>query len=117
VRDGIDLKIELASSAYATEEIVNGYIDNVVILAVISSQDPTRCKDEQVVLLCSNSSAHYSDEVLNKLVRDGILVIPHRPHISRIFQVLGVLLFGILKRAKKCQPRDDALRRDVDHVL
>jgi hypothetical protein len=34
-----------------------------------------------------------------------------------IFQVLGVLLFGVLKRAKKYQRRDDELPAQVDHVL
>jgi hypothetical protein len=39
------------------------------------------------------------------------------PHTAHIFQVLDVLLFGILKQAKEYQRRDDTLPRDVDHVL
>jgi hypothetical protein len=31
--------------------------------------------------------------------------------------VLDVLLFGIIKRSKKCQMRDAGLSVDVDHIL
>jgi hypothetical protein len=62
-------------------------------------------------------SAHCSDEVLGKLGMCGILVITYPPHTSHIFQVLDVLLLGILKKAKRYQRHDDTLRREVDHVL
>jgi hypothetical protein len=39
------------------------------------------------------------------------------PHAAHIFQVLDVLLFGILKQAKEYQGRHDTLPRDVNHVL
>jgi hypothetical protein len=46
-----------------------------------------------------------------------ILVIACPPHTSHIFQALDVLLFGILKKAKKYQRRDNTLRKEMDHVL
>jgi hypothetical protein len=55
--------------------------------------------------------------MLGKLTSWGILVITYPSHTSHIFQVLDVLLFGILKKAKKYQRRDDTLPRGVDHVL
>jgi hypothetical protein len=55
--------------------------------------------------------------VLGKLTRCWILVIPYPPDASYIFQILDVLLFGISKKAKKYQRRNDTLRREVDHVL
>jgi transposase len=117
VLDDVDLKVEIASSPYVTQAIFNKYINEVLIPAVISNRGLPRCKDKPVILFCDNCSAHCSDEVLGKLAKCGILVIADPPHTSHIFQVLDVLLFGILKKAKKYQRRDDTLRREVDHVL
>jgi hypothetical protein len=49
-------------------------------------------------------------------VRHGVIIITYPLHISHIFQVLDVLLFGVLKRAKKYQRRDDSLASNIDHV-
>jgi hypothetical protein len=54
---------------------------------------------------------------LKKLACHGVIVLTYPPHTSHIFQVLDVLLFGILKRAKKHQCRDDELPAQIDHVL
>jgi hypothetical protein len=51
------------------------------------------------------------------MARRWILVIISPWHTSHIFQVLDVLLFGILKKAKNYQLRDYTLWREVDHVL
>jgi hypothetical protein len=67
--------------------------------------------------LCDNCSGHCFDEVLNNLPRHEILLIAYPRHTSHASQFLGVLLFGILKRAKKYQRRDEIPRREVDHVL
>jgi hypothetical protein len=71
VSDGIDLKIELASSLYVAQGIFNRYLDEVVILAVISNQFSTACKARPAVQLSDDCSAHCSDEVPNKLARHG----------------------------------------------
>jgi hypothetical protein len=42
VREDIDLKIEIASSPYVTQEIFNKYIDEDVIPAIILNQDLCR---------------------------------------------------------------------------
>jgi hypothetical protein len=88
-----------------------------VIPAVLSNRNLAGCKDKPAILLCDNCSAHCSNDVLTKLSRHGVLVITYPPHTSHLFQVLDILLFGILKRAKKYQRRDDTMRREVDHVL
>jgi hypothetical protein len=51
------------------------------------------------------------------LAEHGILVITYQPNTSHIFQVPDVLFFGILKKAKEYQWRDDTLRKEVYHVL
>jgi hypothetical protein len=117
LRDGIDLNVEIASSPSVTQVIFNKYIDEVLIPAVISNGGLPGCIDKPAILFCDNCSAHCSDEVLGKLTRGWILVIPYSPHTSHIFQVLDVLLFRILKKAKKYPRRDDTARREVDHVL
>lgn len=60
-------------------------------------------------MFCGNCSARCSGDVLRKLVWYGLLVIIYPAHTSHLFQVLDVLLFGILKRARKYQRRDEKL--------
>jgi hypothetical protein len=101
VRDGIDLKVEIASSPYVTQVIFNKCIDEVLIPAVISNRGLPDSNDKPAILFWDNCSAHCSDEILGKLARCWIRVITYPRHISHIFQVPDVLLFGILKKAKK----------------
>jgi hypothetical protein len=117
VPDGIDLKVEIASSPYVTQAIFNKYIDEVLIPAVILDRGLPGCKDKPAILFSDNRSVHCSNELLGNLTRCGILVITYPPHTSHIFQVLDVLLFGILKKVKKYHRRDHTLRREVNHVL
>jgi hypothetical protein len=72
-RHGADLKIELANSAYVTEDILYRYIDEAAISASISNWGPEGYKDKPAVLLCDNCSAHCSDEGLKKLAQHKIL--------------------------------------------
>jgi hypothetical protein len=117
VRDGTDLNIELASSPFVIQHIVNTYVDEVVILIAISNRELTGCKEKLAVSLGDDSSAHCSDEVLDKLARRWIFVITFPPRTSHAFQILDVLSFGIPKQAKKDRRRDDNLRREGDHVI
>jgi hypothetical protein len=61
--------------------------------------------------------AHCTEDILKKLACHGVIVLTDPLHTSHIFQVLDLLLFGVLQRAKKHQRRDDELRAQVDHVL
>jgi hypothetical protein len=58
-----------------------------------------------------------SNSRLEQLARHGILVLTYPPHTSHIFQVLDVLLFGLVKRWKNYQICDDTLPIHVDHIL
>jgi hypothetical protein len=117
VCDGIDLKIEIASSASLRQDIFNEYIDEILIPAVISDRGLPGCNHKPAVLFCDDCCAHCSNAALDKMARNGIRVITYPPQTSHIFQALDVLLFGILKRANKYQRRDDMLGQGVDHVL
>jgi hypothetical protein len=102
VRDGIDLKIEIASLPYVTQAIFERYVDEGLIQAVVTNRDLEGCKDKSSILFCDNCSAHYSQDPLKKLARQEILVITDPPHTSHLFQVLDVLwLLRVLKRVKK----------------
>jgi hypothetical protein len=68
-------------------------------------------------LFCDNCKAHGPEGLLKKLARQGIPVLTYPSRNSHVFQVLDVLLFGILKRAKKIERRDDRLAPEVDHIL
>jgi hypothetical protein len=101
VGDGIDLTIQSASSPYVTQNIFKKHIDTVFIPAVISNLDLLGRKDKPAISFCDNCSAHCSNAVLDKIARNGILVIANPPHTSHIFQALDILLSRILKRAKR----------------
>jgi hypothetical protein len=117
IRNGIDLKIEISHSPYVNQQLFEKYLDEIVLPAVVSNRELEGCRNKPAILFCDNCSAHCSNDILQKLARHGVLLITYPPHTSHVFQVLDVLLFGILKRAKKYQRRDDTLRKEVDHVL
>jgi hypothetical protein len=117
IRDRIDLQIEIAPSPYVTSEIFQRYIETVLIPAVEANRELPGCANKPAILFCDNCSAHMSDSVLQNLARHGVLVLTYPPHTSHIFQVLDVLLFGLIKRSKKYQMRDDGLSECVDHIL
>jgi hypothetical protein len=55
--------------------------------------------------------------MLEKLAPHAVLVLTFRTQASHIFQVLDVLLFGLVKQSKKYQICDDTLPIYVDHIL
>jgi hypothetical protein len=117
IRDGIDLQIEISSSPYVNAEIIERYVDTVLIPALEADRQLPGCDKKRAILFCDNCSAHVSNSMLEKLARHGVLVLTCPPHTSHIFQVLEVLLFGLVERSKKYQIRDDILPIHVDHVL
>jgi hypothetical protein len=117
IRDGIDLQIEISPPPYVNAEIFERYADTVLIQAVEANRQLPGCDRKTSILFCDNCSAHMSNSMLEELARHWVLVLTYPPHMSHIFQVLDVLLFGLVKRSKKYQIRDDALPIHVDHIL
>jgi hypothetical protein len=74
------------------------------------------CAKKPAILFCENCSAHMPAPVLQNLACHAVPLITYPPHTSDIFQVLDVLLFGLLKRSKRFQMRDDGLDAHVDHI-
>jgi hypothetical protein len=117
MRDEIDLRVEIASSAYVTQSIFEKYMDQVLIPVLESNSNPPGCAKKLTLPFCDNCAAHCSEEILSKLARIGIPVTDYPPHTWHIFQVLDVLLLEVLERAKKYQRRDDSFAVNVDHIL
>jgi hypothetical protein len=100
IRDGIDVQMEISPSPYVNAEIFERYVDTVLIPAVEANPQLPGCDKKPAILFCDNCSAHMSNSMPNKLARRGVLVLTDPPHASHIFQVLDVLLFGLVKRSK-----------------
>jgi hypothetical protein len=117
VRDGIDLRIQIAPSSYITTDIFLQYLRDVLIPVVESNRGLPGCRKKPSILFCDNCRCHCSDEILQELANHGILLLPYPPHTSHLFQVLDFLFFGRLKAAKKHLPRSETHFAQVDHVM
>jgi hypothetical protein len=100
IRDGIALQIETSRSPYVNTEIFEEYVDTVLIPAVEANRQLPGCDKRPATLFCNNCSAYMSNSMPKKLARHGVLVLTYPPHTSHIFQVLDVLLFGLVNRSK-----------------
>jgi hypothetical protein len=117
IRDRIDFQIEIIPSPYVNAGIFEKHIDTVLIPVVEANWQLPGCGKKPAISFCDNCSAHMSNSMLQKLARHGVLVLTYPPHMSHIFQVLDALLFGLVKRSKKYQIRDDTLPIHIDHIL
>jgi hypothetical protein len=91
-------------------------VDQVLVPTVESNCSLPSCAKKLALLFYDDCAVHRFKEVLIKLVRPGILVITYPPHIAHIFQVLDILYFRVLARAKNYQRKDDPLAANVDHI-
>jgi hypothetical protein len=117
VREALDLRIEIATSPDANVENFDRYCDRVPISAVVSNCEIDGCQNNLAILRCDNCAARCLDDVLRKLASHGIFILTYMLHTSHLFQVLDVLLFAVLRRAKMWERRDDTLPVVVHHVL
>jgi hypothetical protein len=93
------------------------YIKEIFFPALEANRELRGCKEKPSISFCDNCSIHYSDHVLSEFAEQGGVVIPYSPHTSNLFQVLGVLLFGRSKSAKKYIPRNDADPAQINHLV
>jgi hypothetical protein len=100
VRKGIDVRVESSRCSYPSKAFFPKYVGAVPTPAVKSKRRLLSCEKKPVLLFCYGCRAHCSDEVLTKLVQNGVITIADPLRIPHVFQVLDVLLFGVLKRAK-----------------
>jgi hypothetical protein len=117
IRENIDLKLEIRQVPYMDAELFNQHIKKIFIPTVSANQELPECANKPAILFCDNCSPYYSEEILRELARNGILILTHLPHTSHLFQVIDVLLFGLLKVFKEYLPKDDNEDREIDHIL
>jgi hypothetical protein len=117
VRDGIDLRVEIAGSAYIMTDFFLQYLRDMPIPAVESNRRLPGCRNKPSILFCDNCRCHCSDEILKELANHGVLLITYPPHTSPSFQVPDVLLFGWLKAAKKHLTPSETLSSQLDDVM
>jgi hypothetical protein len=66
----------------------------------------------EAILLMDNCLRHASDDVVAILTNARVRVITFAPHMTHVFQMLDVVLFGALKnvlRVSRCGMRSQAL--------
>jgi hypothetical protein len=116
VGEGIHLRVEISPSSYVSHALFEKHVGVVLIPAIESNRNLPGCEKKSTSSFGEKCGAYCSDDVLTKLAQKRVIVTVYPPHIPRILQVLDVLLFGVLKRAKKYQRRDDSLASNVNHI-
>jgi hypothetical protein len=116
VRHHIDLIIEVRQPADTTGELFHRYIIKAFFSAMETNRQLPGYENKLSILFCDHCSIHYQDQLLKEFAERGVAIITYPPHISHLFQVLNLSLFGRLKAAKKYIPRADADPTDTDHL-
>jgi hypothetical protein len=98
VRLGRDLILKSHSRPYVNAEIFLDYISSVFLPYVIRLRSLAGLVAEDAVLLMDNCSSHASDHVISLLTAARVCIITFAPHAAQIFQILDLILFGVLKR-------------------
>jgi hypothetical protein len=75
------------------------------------------CRNKPAILFCDNCACHCLEDILIEFAHHGVLVLSYPPHMSNLFLVLDLLLFGRLKSAKKYVPRNDQASASIDNII
>lgn len=116
VRRDIDLSIHVGNSNYISKEVFNDHIINKFIPQVMNDRKFCGNNNLPAILFLDNCSSHLDDMLLKILADNLILVISYPSHTSHIFQVLDLLLFGVLKVHKKSIQKNDEISPKIDHL-
>ena len=116
VRRDIDLSIHVGNSNYISKEVFNDHIINKFIPQVMNDRKFCGNNNLPAIIFLDNCSSHLDDMLLKILADNLILVISYPSHTSHIFQVLDLLLFGVLKVHKKSIQKNDEISPKIDHL-
>lgn len=116
IRENVDLLLEISNSSYINKDIFKRHIINNFIPQVEEDRKYTKIKDCPSILFFDNCSSHIDDELLQILAEHFILVISYPSHTSNLFQVLDILIFGVLKIHKKQIRKSDKISPLIDHL-
>lgn len=101
IRRNTDLILQVSNSSYVNKQIFKDHILNNFIEQVENDKKFVGLDDSPAILFFDNCSCHLDEELLQILAQNMILVITYPSHTSHVFQVLDLLLFGVLKIHKK----------------
>jgi hypothetical protein len=77
------------------------YIKTIFAPCLNELRDSKEFEACEAVLLIDNYSPHISDDVVVVLIHARVRIITFTSHTTHIFQMLDVVLFGILKKHAK----------------
>jgi hypothetical protein len=98
VRFGTDFVLRSNPSPYINAEIFLDYIRTVFLPNLVELRTLDAFTEETGVLLMDNCPSHVTDDIIGLLTEARVRVIIFAPYTTQIFQVLDVILFGVLKR-------------------
>jgi hypothetical protein len=116
VRENIDLSLRVADSAYMNEETFHSYISQYYIPYIAGMRSARNHPTETVVLLMDNLYSHCADRTLYDLGQNNILAISFPPHSSGLFQMLDLVVFGVMKGYIKTIQKNCRLSKAADHI-
>ena len=116
IRRDPDLSLHVWNSNYMDKETFCDRIINKFMPQVLNDRKYCGCDTLQAILFIDNCSSHLDPDLLEILADNLILVITYPSHTSHIFQVLNLLLFGVLKVYKKSIPKNDQNSPKIDHL-
>lgn len=116
IRRDTDLILQVSNSSYVNKQIFNNHIINNFIPQVEIDRKFVNLMDNPAILFFDNCSSHLDEELLQTLAQHMIIVIAYPSHTSHVFQVLDLLLFGVLKVHKKYLKKNDQIPHKIDHL-
>jgi hypothetical protein len=98
VRLGVDFVLRQRSKPYVSGKLFLEHINSIFIHHLKKLQESEEFTGCEVVLLMDNYFPHIGDAVIAVLTRERVRVITFASHITHIFQILDMVLFGTLKK-------------------
>jgi hypothetical protein len=112
VRFGRSMILKFNQKPYINAGIFLDYIRTVFLPYVDALRGLVVFPQEVAALLMAHCSAHVINDAIRNLTQAKVRVITFAPHITQVFQVLDLTLFGVLKR----RPRYELSFND-DHAM
>jgi hypothetical protein len=100
LRQDEDAMIRQRSPAYITEDLFSDYISTEFIPYVLTVRDRSGLEDEMAVLLMDSAVPDTSELVRRLLGENNIIAITFPAQTANLFQALGLVFFGVLKKLK-----------------
>jgi hypothetical protein len=98
VRLGVDFVLKNRSKPYVSRKFFLDYIKTIFVSYLTELRDSEELEGCEAVLLIDNYLLHIADDVIAVLTSVRVRLITFTPHTTHIFQMLDVVLFGVMKK-------------------